>query len=749
MISKGLLAGTSLGWAGAVLLLLPFTPALAQSGQSAQDAQSTQSGGVFLGSYPVKAKAAEDEPDDADRSATGKPRVLTTTTKAKTLRERMVDDIADYARRVDAGVNFNAENLSINIRGLDANRVLTTIDGIRTPWLNDGARGVEGGVVSFDFNSLSAIDVIKSADSSFFGTGALGGTLALRTLDPEDLLTGGKKMAGLSKLTYDSASDSAYLNQAAAIRSGNTMLLIQGGYQNGKETENQGETGGSGTSRTKPNPAAYDQLNLLVKLHHYLPGGHQLGLTGEIFSREYDENTLTSVGSTYASYRTIERNKRKRVSASYDYQAQDAGTLIREAHLIGYWQRSNLGTYTDGDRLTAPVGEYIRDSNLQVEMYGLSGSVTAGFDTGPLVHAITVGGEAYRTLTSQYAAGQDNCTSAIYTCSFLHVNQSDMPDVHGTDLGLVVQDRIGFGAGEWLHVTPGIRYDYYRRSPQDTPSYTDNAAYEGLPAGSHDTHWSPKILAEAQILPGLTFYGQWAEAFRAPSATELYLAYGGSGSYVSIGNPELKPETSKGYEVGLRFGGKERGLRVSFYDNHYRNFIDSVTTTASAAGLSGSYPYGVFEYMNLDRVRIYGAEASGNWAFSSQWRTWASIAYANGKNTEDDYHLNSIPPLRAVLGLGYSHTSFGADLSGTVAAARRKVEDPTSDLNKTPGYGIIDFSAWYRPAFAKGLRLQAGVYNLLDKTYYNALDLPDSGSLSKLFYSEPGRTFKVSALLSF
>ncbi|TCM15683.1 hemoglobin/transferrin/lactoferrin receptor protein [Novosphingobium sp. PhB165] len=732
--------GCKIGWAVALTLALPGAPVWAQS---ADQSASTDSA-VPLGSFPVRAKA---EDTDAESSAAGKPRVLTTTTTAETLRDRMVDSLTDFSRRVDAGVNFNPRNMSINIRGLDSNRVLTTIDGIRTPWLDDGARGVQGGVASFDFNSLSAIDVVRSADSSFFGTGALSGTLALRTLDPEDLLTDGKAMAGLSKVTYDSASDSVFLNQAAAVRSGDTLMLIQGGYQNGNETKNQGDTGGTGTTRTEPNPASYDQLNLLVKVHQYLPGGHRLGLTGEIFSRDYDENTLTSIGSTYSSFRTDNTTKRKRISGNYDYQGD--GGAVREAHLTAYWQRSNLQTYTAGNRLTAPKGLYTRDSDLQVEMFGLNGSITGDFTTGPLSHAITVAGEAYRTNTSQYAAGQDNCTPAIYSCSFLHVNQSDMPDVRGTDIGLVLQDRIGFGTNAWLHVTPGIRYDNYRRSPQDTPSYAENAAFEGLPAKSSDTHWSPKVLVEAEVLSKLTLYGQWAQAFRAPSATELYLTYGGTGSYVSIGNPDLKPETSKGYEFGMRFGDDKRGLRVAYYHNTYRNFIDTVTTTAAEAGLSGSYPFGVFKYMNLDRVRIYGIEASGNWEFSKNWRTWASLAYADGKNTADDYHLNSIPPLRAILGVGYSHGNFGADLSGTAAASRNKVENPASDLNKTPSYGIIDASAWIRPSFAEGLRIQVGVYNLLDKTYYNALDLPDSGSLSKLFYSQPGRTFKATALISF
>src|SRR3546814_4207092 len=98
----------------------------------------------------------------------------------------MVQSIQDLGRRVDAGINYSRETNSINLRGLGENRVLTTIDGIRQTWMED-PRTVSGGVNAFAFDSLSSIDIVRGADSSLYGSGALGGVVALRTLDPEDL----------------------------------------------------------------------------------------------------------------------------------------------------------------------------------------------------------------------------------------------------------------------------------------------------------------------------------------------------------------------------------------------------------------------------------------------------------------------------------------------------------------------------------------------------------------------------------
>jgi hemoglobin/transferrin/lactoferrin receptor protein len=45
--------------------------------------------------------------------------------------------------------------------------------------------------------------------------------------------------------------------------------------------------------------------------------------------------------------------------------------------------------------------------------------------------------------------------------------------------------------------------------------------------------------------------------------------------------------------------------------------------------------------------------------------------------------------------------------------------------------------------------LRAGVYNLFDKTYYNALNTNGTLPQPYAYYSEPGRTFKMSLTQTF
>ena len=93
------------------------------------------------------------------------------------IEKRGIQSWHDVSRRMEPGLEFNEQNSSINIRGLDRNRVQLFVDGIPNPWLQDGARGTNGGHQSFSFGSLSSISVLKGTGVK--GSGSLGSQVAL------------------------------------------------------------------------------------------------------------------------------------------------------------------------------------------------------------------------------------------------------------------------------------------------------------------------------------------------------------------------------------------------------------------------------------------------------------------------------------------------------------------------------------------------------------------------------------------
>src|SRR5690606_28738489 len=225
-------------------------------------------------------------------------------TTAQEIDANQITSLEDLGRSLEPGVSFNRETRSVNIRGLEQNRVLTSIDGIPIPYLTDGARDADGGTDSFDFNSLSNIDIVRGADSSRAGSGALAGAVVLRTLEPEDLIGEGKDWGGVAKAGYDSEDRSYGGSAAVARRIENTSILFQGGYRRGHERDNQGEVGGYSTTRSEPNPGDFNQYNLLFKLRQHTDSGHVFGFTGERYDRDesFDDKVQQALGAS-ANYR--------------------------------------------------------------------------------------------------------------------------------------------------------------------------------------------------------------------------------------------------------------------------------------------------------------------------------------------------------------------------------------------------------------------------------------------------------------
>ena len=716
----------------------------------------------------------------------------TTRTDAKTLDERQIRSFDDLGKRAEPGVNYSRTSESINIRGLDRDRVLTTIDGIRVPWLTDGARsqgptgGAQGGLDSIDFNGLSAVDIVRGANSSLVGSGALGGAVQLFTLNPEDLLSEGKDFGSLVKSDYDSADHSWGLNGALAGRYQDTAWLLQAGQRQGHELESSGDANSYGTRRSEANPADTEQQSLLVKLQQRFDGGHKVGFTAELFERQNDIDSRTSQGSTYliGENSTEENNKRQRLSVDYAFQAEDDQGLIDSANAIVYWQKlrrhddqNGVRTVSDsraripdstfrrfglpGNPYKYPSGNFGRDNQIEKELYGVSGNLGKTLDIAGLPNKLTLGGELYRINTEQVSEGYDNCpgfsispSHPMYmgpaACDFLHTNQADMPKAEGTQWALYATDEISFVDGR-VKLTPGLRYDHYQQDPKATGDFANNInpANDQTLQASTDHKLSASLLATWQVAEEALLYAQWAQGFKAPDATQLYMNYGAEGSYLRLGNADLKPEESNGYEIGAQLGNDKLGGSLSLFDNHYKNFIDDDVAMSAAElaaiGLSAAdYPMGVTRTENRARVQIYGAEVAAHWEFVPHWKLWGSVAWANGEDLETNQRLSSVAPITSLLGLSYARDQYGADLMLRAAAARDKVEN-AGDF-EAPGYGVVDMTGWWQPAELKGVKFQAGLFNALDKKYWNALNVP-TGTLAQPddYYSEVGRNFRVSA----
>jgi hemoglobin/transferrin/lactoferrin receptor protein len=753
---------------GTLMMVLLASPALAQQQGRTQPAPAVQAAEapVVLDQITVQGEAG------AGSALVAGP--TTTRTTREELDRQQVQSISDLASRVEAGISFNRQAGTVNIRGLDGPRVLVTIDGIRQSYSVDLNRSNANRSISrtpqsaFDFDSLSTLDLLRGpSGGATLGSGSLGGALAVRTLDPEDIIRNGRSYGALAKTGYDSTDRAWFGSAAAAARWNDTSVLLQGSFRDGHEVDSQGNIKTIGVTRTAPEPSDFNQKSFLAKLYQNIDGVHRFGLTGEYFKRA--DRTQLSTGTTIGPtlnyrpgyYQTGEDVERNRVSLSYDFKLP--GSFFDEAHALAYWQRVKSNNLASAWRFTSVPGPYSRDNEVEETAYGFNGHVIKNFNTGMLSHRITAGTELRMATLEQYSSGIDNCparpASGIFTgaftgCNNLHTNQADQPKVDGRLAGFYIHDEIGL-LDNRLRVTPGVRFDWYEEKPQDTPAYTNGGSRPvGLPPSSSDSAWSPRVRLEYDIVKNapwvkdVTVFAQWAKTFRPPTAAELYGRFGGPGTYLRTGNPNLRPEIGNGIDVGFRFGDQALGGSVTYFHTNYRNFIDTV----QIAPPGGNYPQGgISSYQNINRAEIQGVEANGQYAFAPNWLVRGSFAYTRGKNKDNDTFLNSIPPVQGIVAIAYGTDTWGAEVSTKLAAARNDVSTVAAGTGfKAPGYAIFNASAWWKPMpQIADLEVQIGVYNIFDRTYWDAVNVPLARVQPRDYYTEPGRTVKATVKYQF
>ncbi|MGH8080152.1 MAG: TonB-dependent vitamin B12 receptor [Lysobacter sp.] len=215
----------------------------------------------------------------------------------------------------------------------------------------------------------------------------------------------------------------------------------------------------------------------------------------------------------------------------------------------------------------------------------------------------------------------------------------------------------------------------------------------------------------------LRLTASYGTAFKAPTFNELY--------FPGYGNPELSPETSRSFEVGLRGSfGEQR--KQSWTLNAYQTRIDDLIAYDASRGLPG----------NVDRARIRGLEAVLDTRLAD-WDLRASATWMDPRNDSRASYRDNYLPRRAHRSarldldrrfeLGAANAlSFGA----SVYAAGERYDD-LANARRLSGYALTDLRLGY--AFDAAWSLQFSANNVFDRRYETAA-----------FYNQPGRNYLLS-----
>ncbi len=677
------------------------------------------------------------------------------------------------------GAGTRSGNSGYNIRGIDGDRILTQVDGVEVPdnFFNGPYAKTRRNYV--DPEIVKRVEIIRGPASALYGSSAIGGAVSYFTLDPDDIIKPGQDVGARLKTGYSSADESWLTSGTVAGRVQDFDGLLHLSQRNGHEMESYDGNNATGLARTGANPEDVRTTNVLAKLGWNYGEDNRLGLTYEKYKDDRDINQKSAVGGIFIEGQGMNMYRDRRGNDTITRERFGLeNKFALDSPIADHIKTSLNYQIAKTDQSTAEiyqVGRRVlrtRDTLYEEKQWVFDAQLDKAFVIGDTDHLLTYGTTIKQQKVTGSREGAATCLAIGAGCTAIGApsptpadsvkKASDFPDPTINSYALFAQDQISWN--DWTFL-PSLRYDYIQLKPKLTEEFLNTTDPDRkFPHDDSNKTWhrfSPKLGVTYALTEQYTWFGQYAEGFRTPSAKALYGRFENLDvGYVVEPNSNLKPETSKSYETGIRGNFDAGNFDVAVFYNKYRDFIDEDN---AALGPSGT----IFQPGNIKRATIKGMEVKGRLnldAFGAPQGlyTKGAIAYAHGRNDETGQPLNSVNPLKGVFGLGYDQDNYGALVSWTLVKQQNRVDSTTffapdgitaNGPFKTPGFGIVDLTGFYK--VTNDLTVNGGLYNLTDKKYWNWDDVrsydgvgeagvTSPASLDRL--TQPGRNFAINLI---
>ena len=665
------------------------------------------------------------------------------------------------------GTPNNGDNL--NIRGLDRNRVLFLVDGIRLPSYSFGSVSDNVYRVSdnrsqyyydinpgnyINFSTLKAIEITKGPASALYGSDALGGLISLESLEADDLLSPTEDFAVEIPAMYDGSDKGLSESLKIATRlSENTSGLFIFTREDASELkvkadskyiDNETSEGNNYFINITQNIGDFSKANII-----YENIDRQLDITvkEDNLSSMTSRNTKSGFTSTYQNIITDTKTSRNRVSLGFDYNNPDNNRFIKSLKTNIYSQYSRVDDdsqikWTNASSRSSSSYSDVNDYYLKNSIYG--GEILTSSDIELLgkEHKFTYGVDYSKTDTSRLRKKiRDGSTVT---------NTKDTPDSDITRTGIYIQDEFSSGNFDFI---AGLRYDNYYLDAKTDSVYTTTKYAKDMSESS----LSPKLAATYNVSDQLSFYGSYSRGFRAPAYYEVNSDFDNpQGYYSTESNPDLKPETSNSYEVGIKGRFNKLNYKFAGFYNEYNDFIEQLKLVSqedyNAGARIGIVDWDTYKSVNVNSAETKGIEFSSNYYFNEDRKginISTAITYQEGNNLTDKIPLTTINPFEAKISIGFKSTNEKWETKLTNSF----VGKPTTKDNETnfipDEYSVTDFITSFTPN--KKYSLSLGIYNLFNTRYYNYQDVknlkPTIANLTK--YSQAERYVKAGFKIRF
>ena len=295
--------------------------------------------------------------------------------------------------------------------------------------------------------------------------------------------------------------------------------------------------------------------------------------------------------------------------------------------------------------------------------------------------------------------------------------------------------KVNYGArytwvsSEATHDESGVRSGAMAGRPgaPATP-YTEhdrNDSSDGHAVFNLGAVWSPTN--------NMSLRASWAQGYRFPIIQEMYVdtTMGGELTYA---NPDLKPETSDNFEVGMRWNHKVFTLDSALFYSKADDYIDTMKMIDSTGAEYN-------QYANVSEATTYGLETSFSLNIVENFEPYTTFTLMRRKFEQNGIssYDSGTPEMTARYGVRWNGVVEGLNLRADAFAISRSDSvqknfsyDPTKANSKKESFhlgGATTFNLTAGVSFGKDSAhsIDVGLYNITDKLYQTSDAIYEAG----------------------
>ena len=596
----------------------------------------------------------------------------------------------------------------ISIRGESSRRITILVDGQE---ITD--HGDYGTPILVDPANVERIEVVRGSASVLYGAKAIGGVVNIITkrgaARPIQAEIGGALYSGSAGwqgwAAVSGTQDNFDYRFSGSLNDHGDRRVAEGAYAPDGRLAN--------TAFSGDNLAAHLGYTFGAEGNHYIAlKAQQNRLSAQSWT---DPTTLVPPVVDF----NIDLPKRDLRKVGLYYDGTEFSDVVRKVHFDTYYQEVER-LFTSEVAMRLPRPPRITRSKTVSEDVNVNWGGTAQVD-------LQLHPDHYTILGVHYLADEldaSKVTGPVPAPPVLPVPATDDASIH--TFSAFAQDE--WNLAEDFTLTAGARY-YGTRTALNHTSDPARRNY----AGRSDGRFVSSLGLTYTGLEDTTLRALYSEGYITPTLFQLFTD-SVARERIIYGNPDLKPETSRNFEVGARYDAGGLMLDAAAFYSDARDYITKTSCAGIACPTHGGAGRKPFIYTNADKARTYGVELAAEYMLpGTQFTPYVSGAWMRRELTFDTfstYHSNT-PALSGRFGLRWEGEMAGAsvwsDLYVRAASGVSELE-PGKPLRRLPGWGTLNLA--FGGAFGEDDRIQFGVAlnNILNQEYRSSFDeVPGTG----------------------